>query len=83
MQVLDIYLRQTTRAFDQAYTYLPPAEPLEGLEVGAVVTVPFGRGDSVRQGWIWRIRETEEEFTYPLKQILAVNSPSLLRPDQL
>ena len=82
MQVIDIYLTQTTRAFDQAYTYLPPVESTEGLEVGAVVTVPFGRGDSVRQGWIWQIRETEEEFTYPLKHILAIESPSLLRPDQ-
>lgn len=82
MQVVDVYLSQTTRAFDQAYTYLPPVEPTKTLEVGAVVTVPFGRGDSVRQGWIWRIRESEEAFTYPLKHVLAIKSPSLLRPDQ-
>ncbi|MDO5033477.1 MAG: primosomal protein N' [Eubacteriales bacterium] len=82
MQVLDIYLTDTTRAFDRAYTYLPPDRDLQGLEVGALVTVPFGRGDSVRTGWIWRIRETEETFTYPLKRILELKSASLLRPDQ-
>lgn len=82
MQVLDIYIRQTTRAFDQPYTYLPPEQGSDALEVGAVVTVPFGRGDSVRQGWVWQIRETDEEFAYPLKRVLAVESSSLLRSDQ-
>lgn len=83
MIVVDVYLCRSTRDFDRAYTYLPPdSTPLEDLEEGAVVEIPFGRGNTLREAWIWRIRKADERDNIKLKKIQTIKSKSLLRSDQ-
>lgn len=83
MRVCDVYLAHTTREFDGSYTYVVPEDAAQ-LEVGCLVSLPFGRGNSSREAWVWRIREIADEATvgFRLKSIDQVLSRSVLRPDQ-
>lgn len=84
MLIYDVFLSNSTRDFDQPFSYLPPrdAEEAEKIEVGSVVSVPFGQGKQERDGWVWRARELEQEPDFVIKHISKVKSPSLLRSDQ-
>ncbi len=54
-----VALQNTTSAFDKLYSYILPADLLPTAQAGCRVTVPFGRGNTKRQGIIFKIAEGE------------------------
>lgn len=80
MKLCDVYLCQSGRSFDHAYTYLVPEEML--AESGMLCEVPFGKGNSSRQAYIRKVWEQEAAPDYPLKPLTALLSAPMLREDQ-
>ncbi len=60
-KIASVALANTNFSFDKLYDYLIPCEADELAFTGCRVTVPFGRGDSKRQGVILRIFEGESD----------------------
>ena len=54
-KIASVALDNTNYSFDKLYDYLIPAEAEQSAFAGCRVVVPFGRGDSKRQGVILRI----------------------------
>ena len=58
-KIASVALENTNYSFDKLYDYLIPASSEKTAFAGCRVVVPFGRGDSKRQGVILRIFEGE------------------------
>lgn len=85
MRLAEVIIAHATRDFDGLYSYRVPDELAAGLEEGALVEIPFGRGDSKRLAYVAALRDEPDEqlkTKYPLKDILRVVSPAILRQDQ-
>lgn len=59
-----VYLLQSTKEFDEAYTYIVPPVLQDSVTPGVFVKVPFGRGNQQRDAVVWEILEqgTEENI---------------------
>ena len=55
--VAEIALSDATYAYDKLYTYAIPPELHKTAAAGCRVLVPFGKGNSKKQGMIFRIKE--------------------------
>ncbi|MGE5614416.1 MAG: primosomal protein N' [Bacillota bacterium] len=68
-----------TREYDKLYHYLVPEEFENGILPGMRVIVPFGRGDSPKEGYVFGFAESAE--SHPLKKIKKVidDKPVLTR----
>lgn len=67
--VAEIALEGTNFAYDKLYTYAVPPELQKKALVGCRVLIPFGKGNSKKQGIIFYIKEKELKG---LKKILSV-----------
>ena len=67
--VAKIALQGATNAFDKLYTYAVPPEIYGKAKAGMRATVPFGRGNTTRQGMIFSVLE---EDVAGLKKITAL-----------
>ncbi len=70
MLVADIIIEQTAFSFDKPYGYAVPQELAETLKVGCRVVVPFGRGNTHRQGMVIGIYS--DETNPPYKDIIRL-----------
>lgn len=68
MLTASVVLEKTAYSFDRLYDYIIPQGCF--CEVGCRVTVPFGRGNGIRQGLILAIHDVED--TKGLKEINSV-----------
>ena len=59
---------------DKLYEYLVPDGLSESAVSGAVCTVPFGRGDRRRSGFILKVGEFDGTSSAELKQIVSVRN---------
>lgn len=85
MRLAEVIIAHATRDFDGLYSYHVPDELASGLEEGALVEIPFGRSDSKRLAYVAALRDEPDEQVepgIPLKDILRVVSPAILRQDQ-
>ncbi len=64
-----VALQGATLSFDKLYTYIIPADLITTAKEGCRVLVPFGRGNTKRQGMIIRLSEGEAKG---LKSIYSV-----------
>ena len=80
-RICDLYLCQATRAFDGLYSYWEPDDGTK-VKAGMLVEIPFGRGNSLRQAYVRRVRSADQEPDIKLKAITQVLSESMLREDQ-
>lgn len=64
MLVADIILEQTAFSYDKPYGYLVPENLLDAVKPGCRVVVPFGKGNTGRQGMVLSLNETKEEIAY-------------------
>ncbi len=64
-----VVLENTSFSYDKLYTYAVP-ESISTCQIGCRVTVPFGRGDSLRQGIVLDIRD--DASVDNLKNIISV-----------
>lgn len=77
MYLADIILEQTAYSFDKPYGYLVP-DDLEGSVLpGCRVVVPFGRGNTPRQGMVLRVSESDTASDYKAISRLIDESPIL------
>ncbi len=70
MLIADIILEQTAFSFDKPYGYAVPEEFSSVLTKGCRVVVPFGRGNTHRQGIVLDINQQGDEVDY--KQIVRL-----------
>ncbi len=68
-KVCEIALQGATFAFDKLYTYAIPPELIDKAYQGCRVLVPFGRGNTKKQGIIFKISDAEIKG---LKKLLSV-----------
>lgn len=81
MLIADVILEQTTFSFDKPYGYAVPGD-LAALKPGCRVIVPFGKGNSMRQGMVLRIFSDESDIE--LKPILnAIDDEPILSDEML
>jgi len=78
--VAEIALSGATYAFDKLYTYAVPTELHKKAVAGCRVLIPFGRGNTKKQGIIFRIKEAELKG---LKNILSVIDDKPILSDEL
>lgn len=61
---------------DKLYEYSVPNGLEDSAVLGAVCTVPFGRGDSRRVGFILKVSESSDESISKLKSLISVRNSS-------
>ena len=79
--VAEIVLDGAIGSFDKRYTYLVPDELLDSAHIGCRVTVPFGRGNTKKQGMIMDIRE--DECQKGIKNIYSVTDKAPILNDEM
>lgn len=68
--VAKVVVESATFSFDKAFDYLIPPEFENDIKVGCRVIVPFGRGNTKRQGFVFAVSDADEVKN--LKKIAAV-----------
>ncbi len=69
--IAKIYVDKTVYHFDKAFDYLVPCELIPFVKRGMRVIVPFGNGNSKRQGMVYELYKPSNP-TKKLKQVLQV-----------
>ena len=70
MRIANVVIEQTAYSFDKPYGYLIPDILLSSALPGCRVIVPFGKGDTTRQGIILSTEELKSEISY--KTLISV-----------
>ncbi|MCM1272351.1 MAG: primosomal protein N' [Clostridium sp.] len=73
----DIIIDISHEAIDRAFQYRIPKELEPGISVGVLVTVPFGKGDKIRTGYVTGISEEPEFDVKRMKDIQGIAGGSL------
>ncbi|MBQ5911047.1 MAG: primosomal protein N' [Clostridia bacterium] len=82
MLLAGIILEQTAFSFDKPYSYAVPSELEASLKVGCRVVVPFGKGNTHRQGMVIDIHS--EESDTPYKNIVrALDAEPIISPEMV
>ncbi len=68
--IAKVAVEAATYSFDKAFDYLIPTELENLVKVGCRVIVPFGRGNTKRQGFVFSVTDSSEDKD--LKKIAAV-----------
>ncbi len=74
-------LEKTAYSFDKPYSYLVPESLLGICKAGCRVTVPFGRGNSSRQGLVLSLEQTDSEEG--LKSVISVLDSTPILNDEM
>ncbi len=78
-----IVLKESTKEFDKEYTYSVPSQFLSKICPGARVIVPFGRGDTQKEGYVISVSESSDNDFF-VKSILSLELPCpVINDDQL
>ncbi len=82
--IASVVVEKTAYRFDKPFDYFVPSELQKECQVGCRVTVPFGRGNSRRQGLVLSLSEGAVPTQQPLKNILSVvDKTPLFHEEQL
>ncbi len=81
--IASVVIDKTVYRFDRPFDYLIPKEFAEICKPGCRVTVPFGRGNSKRQGLVLSLKEEKGPLPAGIKNILAVVDKIPLLNDEL
>ncbi len=76
-----IVLEKTAYSFDKLYSYSVPQHLAEACKAGCRVVVPFGRGNSPRQGLVVSTEQVESELI--LKEIVKVADKEPIISDEM
>lgn len=80
-RIAGVVINRMARSVDRIFHYRVPEEMSEQLEIGSLVSVPFGHGDSVVEGYV--VELPEETDCDKLKEVYAVLSPELLFDEKM
>ena len=82
MLVADIIIEQTAFSFDKPYGYAIPQDLAETLKPGCRVVVPFGKGNTHRQGMVIGIYA--DETNPPYKEIIrTIDSEPIITEEMI
>ena len=73
--IVGVAVEKVSYTADILYKYQVPKEFESYILVGKRVIVPFGRGNSVRQGIILEVNNTAQENLKPINMVLDIVSP--------
>ena len=76
-----VIIEKTAFSFDKPYDYLIPENLTDSCRPGCRVVVPFGRGNTPRQGLVMSVGEKETDT--PLKNILRVVDKTPILNDEM
>jgi len=80
---IKVVLKESTKEFDKEYTYSVPAGLESTICVGARVSIPFGKGNISKEGYVLAVL-VEEQNDFFIKPILEIDTPCpALRTDQI
>ena len=74
MKYASIVVDITSEKLDRAFQYRIPSQWEQELEVGMVVTVPFGKGDREINGYVVELTDTPQFDVEKLKCIRSIKS---------
>ena len=74
MTYADIIVDISHEKLDKSFQYLIPDELKDELQVGMVVSIPFGRGNHLRKGYVVGISQEPKVKGIPIKSITAVQN---------
>ena len=75
-----VAVEKTTIFYDLLFSYEIPKALEEEIEVGSFVSIPFGNGNSVRQGLVFKIKEIESFENLKFKKIIDVLQSDFVVP---
>ncbi len=70
--VAEIGVENCAYSFDMLFSYLIPPEMTDAVCEGVRVLVPFGKGNSVRQGFVFSVSAVDEDKTSSYKSVISV-----------
>ena len=70
----DIIVDISHEKLDKSFQYLIPDELKDELQVGMVVSIPFGKGNHLRKGYVVGISQEPKVKGIPIKSITAVQN---------
>ncbi len=80
---IKVVLKESTKEFDKEYTYSVPTGLESTICVGARVSIPFGKGNISKEGYVLAVL-VEEQNDFFIKPILEIDTPCpALRTDQI
>lgn len=82
MRLCQVYLLDTTLAYDRAYTYSVPEELADSVVSGSVAVVPFGKSNRRMGAFVTRVWEGEAEEV-AVKPVLSVPDYDLAATDEM
>lgn len=77
MLTADIILEQTAFSFDKPYGYAVPESMADMLRPGCRVVVPFGKGNTHRQGMVLEVCDSDSDVAYKQIHRLIDETPIL------
>jgi len=81
VHVVKIIIGITTNALNKLFTYLLPTDLVDSVDIGSVVLVPFGKGNTLKRGYVIEIGILEELPEFQLKAILRVEKNVAVEKD--
>ena len=82
--IAKVVIDKATYRFDKPFDYIVPKDLVSDLKVGARVTVPFGKGNTKRQGLVIEITKSEEYEPTGYKRIATlIDNPPLINDEML
>ncbi len=72
----DVIIDISHEKLDRDFQYRVPEELVQAIKPGVVVTVPFGKGNTLRKGYVTGISGTAKDDASKLKEIRGVSTDS-------
>ena len=72
----DVIIDISHEKLDRDFLYRVPEELVQAIKPGVVVTVPFGKGNTLRKGYVTGISETAKYDASKIKEIRGVFTDS-------
>ena len=72
----DVIIDISHEKLDRDFQYRVPEELVQAIKPGVVVTVPFGKGNTLRKGYVTGISGTAKYDASKLKEIRGVSTDS-------
>ena len=73
----DIIIDISTEKLDRPFQYRVPEELAEEIDEGSEVTIPFGKGDSERKGYVVGFSDEPQIEVSRIKNIICVNKKAV------
>ena len=70
----DVIIDISHEAIDRAFQYVIPEDLIQDVKIGCQVNIPFGRGDTLRKGYVIDITDHTD---YDRTKLKAINSVSM------